>query len=301
MTPGRNFSVHRLFAALAALAVLATCCCTLALRPAQAASPPSPALDTYTFGVFPQRSALLTALYWNPILGYVSRHTGIRLDLKIARSAVESDQAAAKGEYDFVYSNTIFQPAIARNNYRVFLRARDASITSQIVTLNDSPIQTLQDLAGKPVGFPSQAAFAGYAVAMDRLRRMGIAVIPQFGGNEEGIMAQLKVGKVAAAGVNSQVMRTFASRSNLRYRVLWESGGYPNYPIAAHPRVPLSVVQAVQMTLHDMDHNPEGEKILQASAQVIGLQPPYGFRVSSSADYRNYSDFYRSTLVKDIK
>jgi len=36
-------------------------------------------------------------------------------------------------------------------------------------------------------------------------------------------LAQLKAGRVVAAGVNAAVMRAFAQRENLAYRTLWSS------------------------------------------------------------------------------
>lgn len=138
---------------------------------------------TYSFGVLSQRSALLTAQYWNPILAYATRQTAIGLDLKVARTGPESNEATQKGDYDFVYSNNIFQPQMAKANYRVILRPLDEAITGQIVTLADSPLHTLKDLANKAMGFPSLAAFVGYAVPMDHLQRQGIRVTPVFGGN----------------------------------------------------------------------------------------------------------------------
>ena len=55
--------------------------------------------ETYSFGVLSQRSAVLTAQYWNPILDYVKRKTGIDLQLKLARTAPESNDATERGEY----------------------------------------------------------------------------------------------------------------------------------------------------------------------------------------------------------
>lgn len=259
------------------------------------------ASETWSFGVLSQRSAVLTAQYWNPILSHVEKRTGIRLELKVARTAPESNEATARGEYDFVYSNTIFQPKMAAANYQVILRPLDEAITGQIVTLEDSPLRTLKELDGREVGFPSLAAFVGYAVPMDGLLRQGIHVTPVFGGNQEGIMGQLKSGRVIAAGVNNQVMKSFAARENVRYRVLWESPPFHNLPIAAHPRVPAAVVSAVQATIDGMDSDADGKQVLEAAANVISQKPPYGFRTATPADYRSYTDFYRHALLKDIR
>lgn len=255
----------------------------------------------YSFGVLSQRSPVLTAQYWNPILDHVGRKAGVVLHLKITRTAPESNTAIARGEYDFVYSNTIFLPATSVPGYQVILRPRTDAITGQIVTLADSPVKQLADLKDAVVGFPSKAAFVGYAVPMDHLIRQGVAVQPVFGGNQEGVMGQLKAGRVLAAGVNNQVMRAFAARENVRYRVLWESQPFHNLPVAVHPRVPRDVAEAVQKAFADMGKDPDGVGVMEASAQVIGEKPPYGFQTASQKDYQNYLDFYRHTVVKDIE
>jgi phosphonate transport system substrate-binding protein len=262
---------------------------------------PARAETAYSFGVLSQRSAVLTAQYWNPILDYVGKKVGVTLNLKITRTAPESNAAIARGEYDFVYSNTIFLPATSAPGYQVILRPYTDAITGQIVALEDSPVKQLADLKGQVVGFPSKAAFVGYAVPMDHLLRQGIAVNPVFGGNQEGVMGQLKAGKVMAAGVNNQVMRSFAARENVRYRVLWESQPFHNLPIAVHPRVSKAVAEAVQQAFARMGKDPEGARVMEASAQVIGEKPPFGFQAASQKDYQNYLDFYRHTVVTDIE
>lgn len=257
--------------------------------------------EAMSFGVLSQRSPVLTAQYWNPILDYVSRKSGVRLHLRVTRTTPESNRAIARGEYDFVYSYTLYIPSNVGQGYQVILRSRGEPIHGQIVTLEDSPIRSIEGLRGHEMGFPSRAAFVGYAVPMDHLLRRGIQVTPLFGGNQEGIMGQLKAGRVIAAGVNSQVMRAFAARENVKYRVLWESQAYHNLPIAAHPRVPGAVVEAVRKAFANMPDDPEGMQLLAASAAIIKQKPPFGFQPASPRDYQNYREFYRDTLVKDIE
>lgn len=250
--------------------------------------------QSYSFGVLPQRSAVLTAQYWNPILDYVGRKSGVELQLKLTHSAPECNEAVFKGVYDFVYSNTIFQPLNLASGYQVILRPEGEDISGQIVTLEDAPERTLADLKNKAVGFPSPTAFVGYVVPMQHLRREHIPVVAQFGGNQEGIMGQLKAGKLAATAVNSELMRAFASREGVRYRVLWQSRSYPDLPISVHPRVEKSVAERVQAVFVNMSHDPEGMKILQDSASVILRRPPYGFLSASQVDYQGYIDTYRA-------
>lgn len=256
--------------------------------------------NTYSFGVLNQRSITLTAQYWNPILKYLGDKSGVRLQLKMGKTAPETSAMICRSEFDFVYSNTIFTPANDPVGYRVVARPIDAAIKGQVVTLSDSPIYVLKDLEGKEVGFPSFTAFVGYAVPMNALLHAGISVKPVFAGNQEGIMGQLKAGRVIAAGVNSTVMRDFARRESIKYRVLWSSEEYLNLPISIHPSVPKEAAMAVRTALLNMAKDADGLKILEASAALIKQSPPFGFVSAEDQEYENYRKFYKTTLVKGL-
>ncbi len=278
----------------------ASVCCTLLLL-LLGASCTFAAGDSFTFGVNPQRNAVLTAQYWNPILAYVARKSGVRLEMKVEKSGQDYSVKVGQGEYDFAYTNHIFNPANARVGYHVFARPHEDSIRGEIVVTEGSPVRTLEELNGREIGFPSKAAFVGYAVPMDALIRRGVTVKPVFGGNQEGIMAQLKGGKVVAAGVNSQVMRDFAQREKLAYRVIWRSQEFLNLPLVAHPRVSAKTVATVRKAMIEMNTDPEGGKILATSAALIGQKPPLGFEPSSDKEYRNQWDFYKTTTLPEYR
>lgn len=257
------------------------------------------AADAYSFGPINQRSPSLTAQYWNPILDYVSQRSGVKLELQVAATGDRSSEATVKGEYDFVFSNHQFKPSAASQGYSVILRPRAADIAAEIVTLESSPIKSLHDLAGKAVGFASPQAFVGYTVPMDQLLRQGIEVVPVFGGSQHGIMGQLKSGNVIAAGVNSTIMREFAQREKLRYRILWRSPPYRDLAISAHPRVPARDTEAVRKAFADMADHPAGRQILEESARIINQAPPYGFVPATQKDYQAYLDFYRQSVFRN--
>ncbi|WP_333840952.1 phosphate/phosphite/phosphonate ABC transporter substrate-binding protein [Pelomicrobium sp.] len=252
----------------------------------------------YSFGVITQRSPILTAQYWNPILRYVSEKSGVPLVLKLAKTGPEHSAMIGRGEFDFIYSNHNFKADNDVVGYRVIARPREEAIQGQIVVLASSDIQSLQALEGREVVFPSQVAFVGYYVPMDALLRAGITVKPLFAGNQEGAMGQLKAGRVVAAGVNSQIMRDFAHREQVEYRVLWSSEKYLNIPISVHPSVPKDKVAKVREALIHMAADPEGARILAASAELVKQKPPYGFVAAEDAEFDNVRRFYRTSLVK---
>lgn len=257
--------------------------------------------DTYSFGVIPQRSAVLTAQYWNPILNYIGKKSGVTLELGTRKTALDYSDAEARGEFDFVYNNHIFAPSHAAAAYRVIARMAGKPIHSQIVVPETSPVRSLHELEGREIGFPNKNGFTGYAAPMSALIQAGVTVTPVFGGNQEGIMAQLRSGTIPAAGVNSRVLQEYAARENFKYRALWTSEDYLDLPVAAHPRVPMPAVKAVRDALTGMAVDAEGLKILKVSAAVIKQEPPWGFVAAQDAEYQNQREAYRVIWQKEAR
>jgi phosphonate transport system substrate-binding protein len=261
-------------------------------------SPGAAAEQAYAFYVLNQRSIALTAEYWNPILTHVSRKSGVPLELKLARTAKEGNAIAEMGKYAFLYTNHFFTPERDRLGYKVIARPAGPGIRSQIVVPMDSPIQSLQDLNGKDVAFVTPDGFTGYWLPMDALLRAKVSIKVVFTGNQEASSAQLKINKVAAAGVNSSVMARYGRRESFEYRALWTSDVYQDLCIMANPKVPADKVAAVRAALINMVKNQEGRAILEAGAELLKSNSELGFAAAENRDYDNYRKFYRTTQVK---
>ena len=245
-----------------------------------------------------QRSVALTAQYWNPILTYVSKKSGVPLELKLAKTAQEGNAIAERGGYDFQYTNHFFTPERDKVGYRVIARPAGPGIRSQIVVPEDSPVQTLHDLNGKDVGFVTPDGFTGYWLPYDALLRARVKVNVVFTGNQEASSAQLRVNKIAAAGVNSSVMARYGRRENFAYRALWTSEIYQDLCIMAYNKVPADKVAAVRAALAAMVDDPEGRKVLETGAELLKSTGDLGFVAAEDKDYDNYRKFYRTTQVK---
>ena len=261
-------------------------------------SPGVAAQQAYSINVLNQRSIALTAQYWNPILTYVCKKSGVPLELKLAKTSKEGNAIAEKLGYDFLYTNHFFTPERDRLGYKVIARPAGPGIRSQIVVPDNSPIQELQDLDGKEVAFVSPDAFAGYWLPLDALLKAKVNVKIVFAGNQEAASAQLKVNKVAAAGVNSSVMARYGRRESFAYRALWTSEIYGDLCIMASPKVPADKVAAVRAALTDMVNDPEGRRVLEAGAELLKSTGDLGFVAAGDGDYDNYRKFYRTTLIK---
>jgi phosphonate transport system substrate-binding protein len=254
--------------------------------------------EPLSFGVIIHRSPTLTAQFWNPILRYVSERSGVPLRLKVALTGPEHTAMVRRGELDLLYSNHNFIKENEASGYRVFARPRGEAGRGEIVVLKESPIRSLADLDGKEMVFPHSAAFLGYHLPMDALLRQKINVTPLFAGNQEGAMGQLKAGRTVAAGVSAAVMRAFAKRENLEYRVLWSSEPYLNLALSAHPRIPEGQVKAVRAAFLRMSDDAEGAKVLVSTANLLKETSPLAFVAAQDADFHNMRRFYRTTLMK---
>lgn len=267
---------------------------TVALHAACASAQQKP----YSFYVLHQRTISLTAQYWNPILTYVSAKSGVPLELRLAKNARDGNAIAEAGGYDFQYTNHFFTPERDRLGWKVIARPAGPGIRSQIVVPVDSPIQSLQELHGKEVAFVTPDGFTGYWLPMDALLRAKVDVKVVFTGNQEASSAQLRVNKVAAAGVNSSVMARYGRRENFEYRALWTSDIYQDLCIMANPKVPREKVAAVRAALISMGNDAEGRRVLQAGADLLKMNSDLGFVAADDRDYDNYRKFYKTTQVK---
>lgn len=266
---------------------------TLAMAGSSAAQADTQDDKPFEFGVISQRSPLLTAQYWNPILIYVSKISGVPLRLRVGKSGVETNAMINHGTVDFIYSNHIFHPENDGAGYRVIARDGTKAISGQIVVPKASQIRNLKELTGKSVAFPSKVAFVGYMVPILALHEAKVEVVTRFAGNQEGAMGQLASGTAEAIGVNSEVMREFAEREKFAYRVIWSSKPYLSMPIAAKSSVPSAAVEAVRNALIGMKQDPEGRKILETCAKIIGDKSIEGFEPASDGHYEEQKRLYR--------
>lgn len=255
---------------------------------------PAQAAEALKFGVANQRPILLTAQIWNPILAYVSKKSGIHLTLLMGRTATETTKLATDGKLDFIYTNQLFTSERNKIGFRAIARLNTPLIRGQIVVDENSPIHQLRDLDGKKMAAPTSESLISYALQMHALSNAEVKVETVITGSQEGGIAQLAAGRVAAAAVHSQVIYAYSQREGFRYRVIYTSPPYYDLPIMVHPRVPRSSVEKVRSALLSMANDPEGRKILDEANNLIKADAVLAFVSARDSEYDNYRRFYRS-------
>jgi phosphonate transport system substrate-binding protein len=247
---------------------------------------PAAAETPLVFGVLNQQSPALTAERWNPILHYLTSVTDIPLVLKMGATVDETNAMMARGAFDLMFTNHVFQTEFDGLGYRVIARWAGDPIRTVIAAPADSPTRDLRELEGKAVAFPSKEAFVGYAVPLVALRRAGVSVNEVFAGNQEGAMAQLKARRVDAAAVNSRFLAQYAEREGLRFREVYVSEGYPELAVIVHPRLPATSVDKLRRALIGMANDP-------AAAPILARVKFKGFAPASDRDYDGVRRVYR--------
>ena len=244
-----------------------------------------------------QHGIELTANYWNPIIEHVSVRSGVKLQLKLGRTSTDTTAHVLANEVEFVFSNHLFSPERDKLGWKVFGRRDTPPLHSEIVVLADSPIQTLEQLAGQPVAFPGPEALIAYKFSHAHLLGRKVAVEVVFAGNMDAALAQLASGKVRAVGANSQLTDGWSRRENRPLRRLWRSEPLHDLALMASRKVSPRDLQAVSKAFLEMGQDPQGRQVLARAAELVKLPSGTAFVPSDGSEYGAYRNFYQTAPV----
>ncbi len=255
------------------------------------------AVKGYRFSPVNQYGINLTAEYWNPIINHVSDKSGIKLQLKIARTSADTTAYVLANEAEFVFTNHLFSPEREQLGWKVFGRRQTPPVRGQLVVPADSPITDIAQLKGLEVAFPGAEALVAYKMPYAQLLAKNVDVRVVFGGNQDGALAQLFSGKVAAAGGNSQLLEGYTKRTGKAFRILWSSGPLHDLALMVSPRVPDKDAKAVAAAFLGMGKDPAGREILHRASAAVGLEADAIFIPSDGSEYGAYRAFYQTAPV----
>ena len=226
----------------------------------------------YSFGVVPQQSATALAQSWVPIFRYISAKTGLKLHFRTARDIPTFETRLAAGEYDFAYMNPFHYVTYqADPGYQAFANQAHKKIRGILVRAKGSAIDSLEDLSGQTLAFPSPAAFAASLLPRGELNRAGIPITPKYVGSHDSVYRSVAKGLFPAGGGIERTFNTVRADIRDQLEVLWTSQGYTPHAFAAHPRVPREVVNRVAAAMIAMQQDPEALALL-AKIKFRGIQ-----------------------------
>lgn len=218
----------------------------------------------YQFGVVPQFEARSLAKIWQPILSAISERTGIRLEWAGSPSIPSFEKDIANGRFDLAYMNPYHLIVGNRQQgYVPLLRDKDRLLYGVLVVRKNSGISEPTQIDGDTVSFPAPNALGASLLMRAELKdNIGIDIKPRYVKTHDSVYLSVALGTTSAGG---GVLRTLdhqpkAIRDTLK--VVHTTSPTPSHPIAAHPRVPDSVRNAVIEAFLELGKSEEGRKLI---------------------------------------
>lgn len=218
----------------------------------------------------------------NPLAEYLARELGhpVRLQLSPDLSKAVNDVAA--GNVDIAYLTPIaYVKAQAAGNVHILAKTvtkgRDA-FRLMLVTRADSPIRTVQDLAGKRFAFGDEAALLQRAVVVNAGIGLKQFSTYRFLGHYDNIARGVASGDFDAGILKDTTAYQWEKKG---LRTIYTSPELPPYNVVAGRKVNEPLRRAIQAALLRLNAaNPEQRAIIKA------LDEGYdGFAAASDADY----------------
>ena len=217
-----------------------------------------------SFGVVPQQSASKLVRTWTPLLRSLADKTGYDLVFKTAPSIVEFEQQLATGHYDLAYMNPYHYTVFSESSgYRAFAKQKDVRLQGILVVHQDSPYQTVYDLAWAELAFPSPAAFAATILPLAHLKKSNTQIIPKYVNSHDSVYLSVAMGLFPAGGGVVRTLDNTEAVIRSQLRILWTSDPYTPHAFAAHPRLGSPITDTIQKAMVDMNDDPAALVLLE--------------------------------------
>lgn len=227
----------------------------------------------YSFGVVPQQSAKQLARLWTPIFQYIERNSGVKLQFATAKNIPEFEKRLSAGVYDFAYMNPYHFTVFNQDpGYRSLLVRIDQPIKGIVVVRKDSPLTSLEDLAGESLAFPSPAAFAASVLPRAQLSQQQISYTPRYVSSHDSVYLNVAKGIFPAGGGVKRTFNNTKPEVKAQLKVLWTTKPYTPHAIAFHPRVNNADYEEVQRAFIAMSTTEEGKALLKSLKIKVGLR-----------------------------
>lgn len=219
---------------------------------------------TLSFGVVPQQSAVELAKGWIPLLQLVARRAQVGLRFATATDIPTFERRLLAGEYDLAYMNPYHYTVFSQKpGYQAFAKEKGRRLRGLIVVRKDSTLRAMPDLAGHEVVFPAPASFAATVLPRAELARQNVPVTARFVNSHESVYLNVARGLFQAGGGIERTLQAMEPAVRDQLRVLWRTRDYTPHALAAHPRVPATVLNDVRAAMMGLDADAEGRGVLQ--------------------------------------
>jgi phosphonate transport system substrate-binding protein len=286
----RSFIGH---CAVLALCLLLTACekQEQAYQPTLGTLPQQPA--EYVIGIFPVSNPQRLTETYAPLVDYLDRNIPeAKFRMEASHNFEDFESKLYDGYYHFALGNPYHTVQSLKYGYRIFAKmGDDEHFRGVILVRKDGGIQSVKDLKGKSMSYPSRSALAATMMPQYFLQTQGIDVNRDVaniyvGSQESSIMNVLR-GRVAAGGVWLVSWKSFmVEHPDLagQLQAKWTTGHLIDNGWVMHKNVPAPIGNKVANLLLHLHENEQGKMILQR----LSLSR---FDAASDATYQPVHDF----------
>lgn len=225
---------------------------------------PADAAEAYSFAVVPQFDQRKLFAIWKPIVESVSQRTGIQLNLVATLTVPEFEREFSKGSFDFVYANPYHVlREESRQGYIPLIRDK-TPLRGILVVPKDSPLKSPAELDGLHIAIPSfNAVGASLLLRADLAQIFKVKVTPVNVKTHSSVYLYVANGLMPAGGGVEKTLQEQEPAVRELLRVIYTTREMPSHPIAAHPRVPAKVQQAIKQAFLELAKSESGRRQLQ--------------------------------------
>jgi phosphate/phosphite/phosphonate ABC transporter binding protein len=237
-------------------------------------------------GVIPLESPAEMYRRFTPLVEYLSRVLGKRIELSLAVDFSQTLADFEAGSTDLVFlTPTTYLEAKKRCGAVLLakaLRNGVPTLHSVIIARADSGMTRLDELKGKRFAFGDQLSTTSYLMPLFMLTEAGVPLESlksyAFLGHHDDVARAVLDGEFDAGGVRESTAKTFAERG---LSVVKTSASLPEYNICASDKLDRRTADAVKLALINMNRN-DAE---QAAVLSLIDQDYTGFTTSEDGDY----------------
>lgn len=228
------------------------------------------------FGIVPQGSAVEVLRAWEPVAAALSEAVGRPVVVETERDIPTFEACVHAGVYDIAYMNPYHYVVFSgQPGYRAIAHRDDQRLSGLIVVRADAPYQSLRDLDGLRIAFPSPAAFAASILQRAELTAAGVAFEPVYTrSHSSGYLAVARGALPAAAGVN-RTLAAFAETHEeaAQLRVVHRTAGYTPHAIAVSDQVDEATAEALAQALTGL-HDRAPDALLGLAIRAFARPAP---------------------------
>lgn len=240
--------------------------------------------------VVPQLTPVEMYRNWQPLVEALEQ-AGLPCELIIHPSIAMFEREFEQGTADVVFLNPYHMVMANRAHGYLPLLRDERPLEGLLLVLRDSPVQRVEDLQGQRISFPAPNALGASLYVRAMLARKGVAFDAHYASNHRNAIRQVLAGDSASAGVVRATYEMEPPEVSQAMRVLYATPAIAPHPLAAHPRVPVAVRQALTRTLLAFAREPQRLPMLTA----IQMPKP------TTADYvRDYAPLSHLGLGKYV-